>query len=215
MNITFLIGNGFDLNAGLETTYSAFLKEYTATADNDADPIKYFKKSILKDEKMWSNAELAFGKATQQFKTDGYTAEDFCICHEDFCVQLAKYLQAQEQRINYTALKGILTKGFVNGIQGYKKGFRELETDAISAAENMFGSGYTYNFISFNYTAVIGICHQFLKENSSLLGRRKHSSTLYDNSCGRLLYVHGTVDRDMVLGVNDSSQIEDPMLFEG
>ncbi|MBQ4340212.1 MAG: tryptophan synthase subunit beta, partial [Firmicutes bacterium] len=29
MNITFLIGNGFDLNIGLATTYSAFLKEYT------------------------------------------------------------------------------------------------------------------------------------------------------------------------------------------
>ena len=29
MNITFLIGNGFDLNLGLATAYSDFVKYYT------------------------------------------------------------------------------------------------------------------------------------------------------------------------------------------
>ena len=28
MKITFLVGNGFDLNLGLDTNYSDFLKEY-------------------------------------------------------------------------------------------------------------------------------------------------------------------------------------------
>lgn len=61
MNITFLIGNGFDLNIGLATTYSAFLEEYAKPSDKDNDLLKYFKQKILKDAKMWSNAEMAFG----------------------------------------------------------------------------------------------------------------------------------------------------------
>ena len=213
MNVTFLIGNGFDLNAGLETTYSAFLKHYV-TLESDSDVLKYFKESILKDANMWSNAEMAFGAATQQFKADLYTAEDFCICHEDFCIQLAKYLQEQEQRLHYTALKDTIAKGFAKGLLGYKKGFREAEAAVISASENAFSGGYHFQFISFNYTAVVGMCHQFLKERFPLLGKRSHGNLLHDNTCEKLMYVHGTVDRDMVLGVNDIGQIADTSLFE-
>ena len=37
----------------------------------------------------------------------------------------------------------------------------------------------------------------------------------YENVCGNLIYAHGHVDSDMVLGVNDVSQIAAPSLFEG
>ena len=91
MNITFLIGNGFDLNIGLETTYAKFLNEYKSINTGDSELIKFFKNNILKDEALWSNAEKAFGFATKQFKEAGYGAEEFCLCHEDFCIKLAAY----------------------------------------------------------------------------------------------------------------------------
>ena len=41
MNITFLIGNGFDLNLGLKTTYHNFLDYYyLKIIDDDNDNIK-------------------------------------------------------------------------------------------------------------------------------------------------------------------------------
>ena len=215
MNITFLIGNGFDLNIGLATTYSAFLKEYTKLSDGDSDLLKYFKQKILKDAKMWSNAELAFGTATEQFLADRYTAEDFCVCHEDFCVKLAEYLMGQEQRLNYTALSDNLVSGFVRGIQSYKSGFREAAADTITNAENMFGGGFTFNFISFNYTAVLDLCIAAARKKTGVLGKRKMSNGSSDNQFGKVLHVHGTVQRDMVLGVNDAGQIAAPQLFEG
>lgn len=215
MNITFLIGNGFDLNIGLATTYSSFLKEYAKPSDKDNDLLKYFKQTILKDAKMWSNAEMAFGAATEQFMTEGYTAEDFCICHEDFCVKLAEYLLGQEQRLNYSALNDALVSGFVKGIQGYKSGFREAETSIITNAENTFGGGFTFNFISFNYTAVLDLCHAAARKKTGVLGKRRTSGGTSDNQFGKLLHVHGTVHRDMVLGVNDAGQIAAPQLFEG
>ena len=215
MNITFLIGNGFDLNVGLATTYSAFLEEYVKPSDADSDLLKYFKQNILKDAKMWSNAELAFGAATKQFVADGYTAEDFCICHEDFCVNLAQYLLGQEQRLNYSALNDALVSGFVKGIQSYTSGFREAETGIITNAEKTFGGGFTFNFISFNYTAVLDLCHAAALKKSGVLGKRRVSGSTYDNQFGKVLHVHGTVHRDMVLGVNDVGQIASPQLFEG
>lgn len=37
MNITFLIGNGFDLNVGLKTKFSDYLVEYTKDEKKDTD----------------------------------------------------------------------------------------------------------------------------------------------------------------------------------
>lgn len=135
MNITFLIGNGFDLNIGLATKHSNFLKKYTEPSGKDSDLLQYFKKHIQKDMDTWSNAELAFGAATKLFMDDGYTAEDFCNCHEDFCNNLAAYLIEQEQRLNYAELTDTLASGFAKGIQNYKRGFREAEATHITNAE--------------------------------------------------------------------------------
>lgn len=44
MQITFLIGNGFDIGIGLKTRYEDFYKEYCIIRENDNDNIKNFKK---------------------------------------------------------------------------------------------------------------------------------------------------------------------------
>ena len=67
--------------------------------------------------------------------------------------------------------------------------------------------GITYNFISFNYTRTLDKCID-LARKKSLLGKRSHRGSSFDNSFGSVLHVHGFTDRDMVLGVNDESQIE-------
>ena len=73
--------------------------------------------------------------------------------------KLAEYLLVQEQRLNYSALNDALVSGFVKGIQSYKSGFREAETSIITNAENTFGGGFTFNFISFNYMVKKGSLH--------------------------------------------------------
>ena len=164
---------------------------------------------------MWANAEMAFGAATKQFKEAGYTAEDFCTCHEDFCVKLAAYLLKQEQRLNYTSLRELIATGFAKSILNYKNAFRETESAAIAAAEKTFSGGFTFNFINFNYTAVLDLCFNAARSKASILGKRRTSGGTSDNQLGKVFHVHGTLTRDMVLGVNDVSQIAEPSLFDG
>lgn len=215
MNITFLIGNGFDLNLGLDTRYSDFLEVYKNIDSNGDKKLEYFKNSILQDDKLWSNAEIAFGMSTEKFKKDGYNAEDFCDSHENFCVELAKYLLKQEQRLNYTDLNELLCKGLISGLLNYKKGFREEETGEIISTENTFGGGIIFNFINFNYTQTLDLCVSAVRKKTGSLGKRQINRTNYENGIGKVLHVHGTVHKDMVLGVNDTSQIADMSLFNG
>lgn len=67
MNITFLIGNGFDRNLGLATTYSDFVKEYKKSVGK-TDNLKNFRKHIEENEELWSAAELAIGVYTANFE---------------------------------------------------------------------------------------------------------------------------------------------------
>lgn len=63
MNITYLVGNGFDLNLGLETRYADFITVYKNQVLSDKN-LENFRWSVASNLALWSNAELAFGKCT-------------------------------------------------------------------------------------------------------------------------------------------------------
>ena len=62
MRVTFLIGNGFDINLGLNTRYKDFIDVYKKPNENDDVVIKTFKNHLVENKENWSDAELAFGK---------------------------------------------------------------------------------------------------------------------------------------------------------
>ena len=66
MNVTILVGNGFDLNLNLKTKYTDFLSYYCGDSGADHVTIQNFKQDILQDYKTWSDAELAFGRYTEK-----------------------------------------------------------------------------------------------------------------------------------------------------
>lgn len=213
MNITFLIGNGFDLNIGLRTQYTDFFPRYVNLETKDK-LLREFRHNINSEAKLWSSAEMAFGQYTKNFAYGKGEVENFVACHEDFCTHLAKYLEEQESRIDYDNLQDKLATGFVRGIQNITSGFRTEQRDIIQKSMNSVGGGYQYNFISFNYTRVLDQCVKSTKSKEGILGIRSYSNHNFTNTIENLLHVHGYTDRDMVLGVNDESQIGNMKLFE-
>lgn len=212
MYITFLIGNGFDLNLGLKTKYKDFLEVYISELKTENDNIlSYFKKEISDNEDLWADAELAFGKLTSNFKKDNKTAEDFSECHEDFCVNLANYLAVQEERINFNNLKEVTSKELSNALKNYLNNFREVEKEQIKSSYSYIQEEFIYNFINFNYTRTLNNCFSALKNSNIDLGIRYTNR----NVLGNIINIHGTVNNDMVFGVGDKSQIAVPSLFEG
>ena len=220
MNVTFLIGNGFDLNIGLATQYPDFLKEYLIDNPDDTKEIKKFKEDIRKSDeedqankvdRLWSNAELAFGSYTDDVATEGKTVDTYFERYDDFCLHLAAYLQKQELRIR-TDGNG---QDFVDSIQDFHAGLTETQRAAIDHAESGIDGGYVFNFIIFNYTEIIDEIVEDIKQNKPKFGNRVIKNTPKANSIGRVIHVHGTTTKDMIFGVNDESQIANMALFEG
>ncbi len=186
----------------------------SSESENDSI-MSYFKNEISENEDLWSDAELAFGQLTSKFKNDNKNAEDFSECHEDFCVNLANYLVAQENRINFNNLKDLTSRALLNALQSYLNYFREVEKEQIKLSYVNIEEDCIYNFINFNYTKTVYECFSALKSSGIVIGKRTIRGTSYTSGLGNIINVHGTVNSDMVFGVSDKSQITVPSLFDG
>ena len=92
-----MIGNGFDRNLGLATSYANFVEHYKHI-EGSTENLKEFRKHIEDNEELWSSAELALGLYTDELEAG--KASDFSECHMDICEELAAYLKGQQLKIN-------------------------------------------------------------------------------------------------------------------
>lgn len=71
-----------------------------------------------------------------------------------------------------------------------------------------------FNFICFNYTTTLDQCLSIVKDTPDALGTHKHGEHVFKHKVGEICHVHGTVNKDMVFGVNDDSQIANLDIFD-
>ena len=98
MKVVYLIGNGFDLNLGLKTSYSDFYTYYLNIESNDAQ-IAQLKEHLKYDKdnkgkyRYWSDLEIAMGEYTKKFSR----REDMEKVYNDLNDNLRDYIMKIEQ----------------------------------------------------------------------------------------------------------------------
>ncbi len=211
MNVTFLIGNGFDRNLGLSTTYAKFVKEYK-TLNPPTKIIKEFRNYIKGNEELWSSAEVALGQYTAQLESGRGAA--FSECHTDICEELAKYLKKQQKRIDYD----ISPEKAQNALASLNNIVQPFPTQEASTLHAVFdkhkNENTVFNFINFNYTNTLDNLLKIAKKNPDILGSHQYLNKRLKHTLGNICSVHGTVEGEMVFGVNDESQIANNSVFE-
>lgn len=211
MQITFLIGNGFDRNLGLETTYADFIKYYKNT-EGSSKILKNFRKYISDNEELWKKAEVALGKYTQEFETGKGMA--FSECQQDLCEHLVNYLKNEESKLSYDAFSEKVLSAFKNIVNPYKS-FPTQERSVIRGIfDKRKSEDYNFDFICFNYTSTLDKCLEIVKKSSGALGQHMNGSISHDHRIQELCHVHGTVEKEIVFAVNDETQIAKPDIFD-
>lgn len=215
MNITFMIGNGFDLNLGLNTRYTDFINEYKREMPFDSESVRLFKRDLRKDSEQyncWANAELAMGQysKTMMERYGKNAAEVYADLHDDFCRELSTYLNKQQEKVAGLQLKD----QFINSLSKIAHGFSSTQKSQIETCVSKEKT-YDYSFIVFNYTTII---------DDLLTGEKKIGEHAYvypngkkvslDESIREMIHVHGTITDAMVLGVNDITQFASPEIFD-
>ena len=222
MNITYIIGNGFDLGLGLNTQYSNFVEFLVAKIKRYLESNE---KAWNSDEKMfaewllgrieeqkiefWHDAEEAFGNLRFGI-FQGREQDVVQFCHSLFQSEMAAWI-AQKNAL-FAVPKGReseIGKKFMEALlHGWRNG---LSDDARSDIDEQLTNGpIDIKILSFNYTdciekLIVGIDEVI--EALTTIGILKQTLNIHPP-----IHVHGKVDAggrraDLVFGVNDEEQI--------
>lgn len=208
MNITFLVGNGFDISAGVDTSYSSFYKWYCLQR-SPTFYIQGLKNDIQHDieagGRNWSDFEIGLGKYTAQFSPDNVDA--FLQCYEDSIENIITYLEQEKSKFDATNISETDIASFRDGILNF---YQELNPQERRMFEELFRSDQAYNttinFISYNYTDILD---QYVdKASSTSLKQWKYDSgTRQIKINPKVLHIHGTSNEYPILGIGDETQI--------
>lgn len=198
MNITFLIGNGFDLNLGLNTRYTNVYEKYIET-ESQSDNIEKFKlalKNDIPEYKNWSDFEMGMAKYAENFETE----VEFIECVRDFKAFMIEYIR-KEEHDNIKKIKdGVFRNAFYSSCWNFYSHLKPKSKDII--AEKLSDSTVnTIDFVCFNYTSFLQVLVEdaksfYLSSNRHAVGRKMNLP----------VYIHGHINRDVILGVDNINQ---------
>ena len=206
MNITFFIGNGFDLNIGLETEYSNFYPYFIKNASED----NMIKKWISDKESQWSDLERKLGleiKRVSESELRRFLEDKF-----ELDELLSKYLEQQEALISDNGAHFMVDE-FSRSLREYDIGYPEGFSGEISTIKKKYANErFHFQFICFNYTRVLDRIVECAKKEGPLSSHYPANGTALKDYYGEVIHIHGTTESDMVLGVNDIDQIGNEIL---
>lgn len=215
MNVTYIIGNGFDLALGLRTDYPSFIKHYVDAMPQrvqkgevrpDSPLLKLCEKA-KDDPKTWADAERAFGLLKfSSLGTDGISV--YNQCYDDFVESFYDWLFFEDSRF---LVGDTLTDGGRNAwISSLIRLDKHMPTGRKAAyLDYLCGGGdVVLNFINFNYTNTL---EQILgTENEKKWIVKVPPNRLLHARIGSVCHVHGALrTNDVVFGVDNSKQIAD------
>ena len=197
MKILHILGNGFDLNLGLKTSYKDFYDYYKSVKSSN-NSINNLKKNISNNYKNWSDLEIALGQYTEEFKT----VDDFDEVFEDIIEQLAEYLKIQESKFDTAEVD---KEKFFENLVKPEVFLSTAENNLIKNYKNKFiNNAWVVDIVTFNYTTII----EKITEQKKSLKIGHHQKNNVAVTLRGIEHIHGDVDNRMVLGVNDVSQLK-------
>lgn len=212
MNITFLIGNGFDISLGIKTSYADFYNWYYEQASNKSH-IKDFKEHIFSQKgEYWSDFEAGLGKYTENFTVE--TVNDFFECYSDAQSSLVEYAKRESEALDFESYGDEDFKILSENLLNYYGELSPTERDVFkSIEEKAKRENIKYNFISFNYTNILDLFVEKLSKTP--LRSYKDGSIHYATTVNpNVIHAHGFTYEYPILGVNDESQILNKDLLE-
>lgn len=187
-NLLFFIGNGFDINLGLPTAYTDFLKWYSEQPIGDvpsANAIERIKEELKKDlapdgNKLWADMEKYLGERLTDELLVNEAPEDSIHVKENIDAHLKTYLHEVNGKFSYHPYQtAVLLQDIVR--MKIRLGLYDNPTDEVFFAH--FND--TLRFVDFNYTDTL----------DKIVGE-----------WGEVLHIHGCID-NLILGVDAERQI--------
>lgn len=208
MKIVYLIGNGFDINLGLKTRFRQFY-DYYLEQNSPTDTITTFKDVLAqnKDIEQWADLELVLGDYAQNFTKE--TADDFRELLFDIQDNLAQYISLQKTEI----IVSEEDKKKINDDLFFPYRYlSEREKRNFNIYKSQYDQyNYDVNVITFNYTDTFEKIFDY-ERGVKQLSAHTYGNRSYPNNLNSVEHIHGTTTSNMILGINNVSQLNNEEL---
>lgn len=207
MNITFLIGNGFDINLGLNTKYSDFYPYFIGKATET-----YMIRAWLKkDELLWADLEEQLGKKLENVEKS--KLEKFYEDKAELDRLLLEYLKQEQKKVSIKIKEKEIADKFGKSLMNFYDNLSEADRNSITSTCNIYrNEEFKYCFICFNYTDTLDQIVNITRKLRSPIATHQGYGCVKINSLGTVLHIHGTLNEEMILGVNDVDQVNSAFL---
>lgn len=204
MKITFLIGNGFDLNLKLKTQYTDFY-EYYSKLDLPKDDMLH--RAIKKDHKAWANLEMELAKFASELNSS--QVDQFIESKIRLEEELVKYLTEEENRF-FIENEIKAAESFKRCVVQFTEELNQKWKQEVENAKSKEQMAIEYQFVDFNYTGTLDKLVRICKNRFKPFSSHMVGNSTYVDSISAPLHIHGTLTEDLILGIDSIEQIANP-----
>ena len=189
-NVTFLIGNGFDLSFGVHSQYRDIYKAYSETHTSAEPFVENFKEEI----QHWSNFEMDLAKFAAKCSTEAQIVG----CLRDFKQFTENYLAKEQNAALYDRMcnpkdtQKALAEFAISLENFYANNYPNITTKIESILND---AQITYYFITFNYTKILDVL---------IGGSQSYLSKGVANSA---IHIHGKLQENVTFGIDNEQQL--------
>ena len=207
MNITFFIGNGFDINLGLNTRYSDFYPYFFDRASRE----NMIRQWLNMDNLVWADLEKQLGQCLENVTESDI--EKFYDDKAELDGLLLDYLEKEQNRVITINKEQEIADEFARSLTTLYDKLPEADKDSIRSTYSVYSNEiFHYCFISFNYTDILDqIINISLKLKVPII-THEYCGVIRKDMLSKVLHIHGTLNEEMILGVNDEDQINNVFL---
>lgn len=207
MNITFLVGNGFDIACGLHTSYNSFYESLLSgqTANLRVERLKLnLSKDKDYDKNDWSDFELWLGHYTEKYNTS--LSEEFLETYDSIHDEMINYITEERNQFSDKLDSPEVIENLRKSLTNFPT---ELDSVPRELIEGLVGAEkvINYRFITFNYTDCIDLVVKELAK-APLFVQNDGNVTRRFVVKGDVLHVHGSLHEYPLLGVTEDKFID-------
>lgn len=207
MNITFFIGNGFDINLGLNTKYSDFYP-YFIEKSTITNMIRAW---LQEDELLWADLEEQLGKELENVEES--KREQFYEDKAELDGLLLEYLTQEQGKVSIQNKENEVVDEFIRSLTTFYGDLSEVGRNSILSTCDIYkNEEFKYCFICFNYTDTLDQITNITRKLKSPITTHQGNGSTRNNTLGTVLHIHGTLNEEMILGVNDIEQVNSTFL---
>lgn len=203
--MTVMVGNGFDLSAGLKTSTTRFMDFFSKNHASDEGPVGRLAGCIEKEgAREWADFEKKLGEYTSNLEVYEEKAVEAALdCKEAIDVDLAAFIASEDKKASDEFIEAN-SESVMSSLAYWYSALQPLERQQILGHYST-DFGLNVSIVTFNYTTLLPRLFNAFGVNGHAVP--EDSLGVSSVQLIRLVQAHGALGREPICGVNDVSQI--------